>query len=125
MEIKLTDEESIKLFYNSLCNGLGHFSGYGLMFQYDNNEYRESRSKLTEPCWEDVLIQMIRDGYKLTMKDIEGDGEYTRSITLKDIIERVPKSQARSLINIHNKEADMWDYDHVLQIVFFEDIIFG
>lgn len=125
MKIQLTKKESLDLFYNAICNGLSMFSGYGLELQYDSKEYKQSRSKLTDPCFEDVLIQMLKDGYKLTLLDIEGEGEYTRSIGIKDIYANVMKTPMDHLSDMINEEDDATTADVLIQTVFFNEIVFG
>lgn len=124
-EIKLSPEKSEEYFYNALCNGLSYMSGYGLRLDFSEIEYKISRNKLTSPCLEDVFMQMLRDGYKLTLIDEECEGEYTRSIGLKEVHDRVQKTDASSLINVANENDDADTADAILQTVFFEDIIFG
>jgi hypothetical protein len=126
MEIKLNAKESEEYFYNALCNGLEYINGYGLEFEYDADEYKKSRKKLPEGvCFEDVLMQMLRDGYELTLVDNECEGEYTRSINLKDVHERVQNTPLRHLSNMINENDDAETADVILQTTFFEDIIFG
>ena len=138
MEIKLSTQESEEIFYDALCNavGNGYMQGYGLELQCDRSQYKDSRDHLIRMadeaelmtnvvCYEDVLLQILKDGGELTMTDHEGDGEYTRSIKLADVHERVQKTPIENLTNIINQNDDATDADCVLQTVFFEDIIFG
>jgi len=126
MEIKLTPKESEDYFYNALCNGLGYMIGYGLSVDYDKKDYQNAKKSLGEsPCYEDVLMEMLRKGGKLTLIDEECGGEYTRSITLKEIHERVQKTEHRFLLDMVNEEDDADTADQILQTVFFEEIIFG
>lgn len=129
MQIKLTHKESEEFFYNSLCNGLSYIGGYGLDLQCDRGQYKSSKEHLlfagTEVCYEDVLMQILRDGGSLTLVDEECDGEYTRSITLADVHERVQKSPADHLLDMQNGNDDAVTADVIIQSVFYEDIIFG
>lgn len=125
VQIKLTPEKSEEYFYNALCNGLGYMSGYGLRFDWNPKEYEKSREKLKNPCYEDVFMQMLRDDYKLTFVDEECDGEYTRTIGLKEVHERVQNTDAEHLLNMVNENDDAMTADVILQTVFFEEIIFG
>lgn len=126
MEIKLNAKESEEYFYNSLCNGLEYIGSYGLELDFDESEYKECRKGMPQGvCYEDVLMQMLRDGYKLTINDIECEGEYTRSIGIEEVHERVEKTPLRHLSNMINEQDDAETADVILQTVFFEDIIFG
>jgi hypothetical protein len=131
MKIVLTPAEAEDIFYNSLCNavGTGYMEGYGLRLQADRSQYKNSREHLErlgkDTCYEDVLMQILRDGGSLTFVDIEGDGDMTRSITMKEVHERVEKIPISNLCNIHEETDDAADADIVLQTVFYEEVIFG
>lgn len=133
MEIKLTHSESEEFFYNALCNGLSFVQGYGLELEYDESEYAASRARLGEDnpamfmsaCYEDILMQMLKDGYSLTLEDVEGDGENSATITLADVHQRVSSVDAQDLMDMHNGNDDACTADIILQTVFFNEIIFG
>lgn len=132
MEIKLTQTESENIFHTALCNGLGYMSGYGLAFQFEKEAYQSAKENLRAKlgadaaiCYEDVLLQILRDGSTLTMKDEEGDGDMDSTITLQDVHERVQKTEARFLIDMIQEQDDAETADVVLQTVFFGEIVFG
>ena len=129
MKIILEKQEAEEIFFNAMCNGLGYVTGYDLELDFNEAEYKAAATKLkesgTSPCFEDVLMQMLRDGNKITLVDIGCEGEYTRSITLKDVHERVALTPASHLLDMINENDDACTADVVLQTVFFEDIIFG
>lgn len=125
ISIVLSPEKSEEFFYESMCNSLGYMSGYGLELTYKKSEYNNSKKKLDNPCWEDVLLQMLKDGYSLKMVDVEYDGEYTRSITLKDVHEMVSKTPINHLNDMIEETGDATTGDVILQTVFFGEVIFG
>lgn len=129
MKITLEKKESEEIFFNALCNGLGYVTGYGLELDYNTEEYAKAKEKLkadgSSPCFEDVLMQILHDGGSLTLVDIECEGEYTSTVTLKEVHERVEKTPADHLMDMINEEDDACTADVVIQSVFFEDIIFG
>jgi len=125
MKILLTPTESEKFFYNSLCNGLGYIQGYGLELSVNEKDYKAARKKLDSPCFEDVLMQVLRDGKPLKMIDHGCDGEYTKEITLKDVHEKVQTTEAKWLLQMEHEEDDAVTADCILQTVFFGEIIFG
>lgn len=125
MQIQLTPQESETMFHNALCNGLGYMSGYGLEFEYSDEQYSAAKTKLQSPCFEDVLMQILRDGGSLTFVDVECDGEYTRSVSLADVHSRVQQTPLRFLTDMINEQDDAETADVMLQTVFFEEIIFG
>jgi len=125
MKITLTPQESEEYFLNAMCNGLGYVQDYGLGLDYEQKDYTEAKEKLTNPCYEDVLMQILRDGNRLTMVDVEGEGDMTRSICLQDIHERVQNTPHEHLMDMVDENDDVVTADVILQTVFFSDIIFG
>jgi len=132
MTIILTPQESEEYFYNALCNGLGYVQQYGLDLRYDVNEYKDAKLRLQslKPnesiCYEDVLMQILRDGGKLNLFDEEEqlDNE-DNFITLEDVHERVANTQTNHLLDMINENDDADTADVMLQQVFLGDIIFG
>jgi len=126
MKMTLTPQESEDFFYNSLCNGLGYIeSGYELELTFDEDEYKQAQSKLESPCYEDVLMQILRDGKALTLVDIGCEGEYTSVIVMSDVHERVQDTPIRHLMDAINENDDAVTADVILQQVFFKETIFG
>ena len=125
MTITFTNEESENYFYNSLCNGLGEMGGYGLSLDFDEQQYKSAKAKLESPCFEDVLMQILRDGGSITLVDEECEGEYTKSITMKDVHERVAKTPIKHLTDAITENDDAVTADVIIQTVFYEEIIFG
>lgn len=151
MEITLTQEESEKYLHNAFCNGLGYMlSGYGLEFDYNDAEYKTAKKWLQDNinadviphfmhypdymkkkgekptiCSEDVYMAMLILGFKLKIVDVEGEGDNTREITIKDVYERVSKAPADHLLDMHNEQDDANTADVIIQQVFFNEVIFG
>ena len=132
MEIKLTPTESETIFHTALCNGLGYMSGYGISLQFKKDAYQTAKENLkakagenTAICYEDVLLQILKDGGELKMKDEEGDGEMDSTIKLQDVHDRVQKTEARHLIAVTEEQDDAETADVILQTVFWGEAIFG
>lgn len=124
MEIKLTNKESEDFFFNSLCNGLNQMVYYELRLTYSKSDYEQARSKFSEqPCYEDVLMQILRDGNSLTMVDLEGEESY--SINLQDVHERVQQAPFNVLLEVIEERDDADTADAILQQVFFGEVMFG
>jgi hypothetical protein len=129
MEIKLTHSESENYFYNALCNGLYELCCYGLEFNYDPDQYKLSRSRFQEQnpnksiCSELIWIQMLKDGYTLTVVDSDSETEYP--ITLTEVHERVQLTPVNHLMDMVNEHDDAITADVILQTVFFKEVIFG
>lgn len=129
MTIQLTPKESENYFHSALCNGLGYIGGHGLSLNCSDLEYRKAKKELKAKdlkftCYEDVLLQILKDGGSLEIID-EEEGYYTSSITLKDVHERVSKTDSRFLIQMEQGNDDAVTADCILQTVFFGEAIFG
>lgn len=127
MKIVLTPQESEEYFYNALCNaeGTGYMNSYGIKMTFFNADYLAAKNKLQSPCYEDVLMQMLRDGKELTYQDIEGEGDMTHSITLQDVHDRVQLTPIKHLTDMIEENDDAETADVILQTVFFKEIVFG
>lgn len=127
MEIVLTHEESEKMFHDALCNGgLSELSMSGIMFTYKKDDYEHAKKQLENPCYEDVLMQILKDGNKLRFVDEECDGEYSRSITLEDVHTKTCKTPFEHLSAYINEEDDATTAYILLQAILYDgEIIFG
>ena len=128
MQIFLNNEESESYFLNALCNSLSYVeTGYDLELTFNPIEYKDAQSKLEgmEACYEDTLIQILRDGGTLTMVDHGCEGEYTREIKLADVHERVQQAIPSHLMDMINENDDAETGDVIIQQVFFKEVIFG
>jgi hypothetical protein len=125
MKILLTPTESEDYFLNALCNGLHELGNYGVELDYIEDEYKLSRASLgpNAPCFEDVLLQMLRDGYKLAFTDTEA--EETIFITIQDVHAKVQETDIRYLLDMINEQDDAVTADVVLQTVIYGEVIFG
>jgi hypothetical protein len=130
MKIILEKQEAESMFYNSLCNGLNELSYYGLQLSFFDVDYTKAAKKLKETatdtvCYEDVLMQILRDGKKLSVIDNENGGDYSVSIDLNDVHERVALTPIRHLMDAINEDDDAITADCILQSVFFKEVVFG
>lgn len=130
MQIILTPQESEDFFHTALCNGLSYIDGYGLELTYKNLDYRKASETLraqsiSAPAWEDILMQILRQGDTLRIVDHECDGEYSRDITLADVHTHVPTAPMSRLLDMYNEDDDAETADVILQWVAYQEIIFG
>lgn len=131
MQIILTPEESEEYLHNALCNavGTGYMDSYNIELQYNDKDYQQAKEQLDNPCYEDVLMQILKDGNWLRFQDLEDtsleDSDTTKTITLKDVHERVQLTPHGHLMNMVNGNDDAETADVILQTVFYKEIIFG
>lgn len=126
--ISLTAQESEQIFLDALCNG-HHIAGYGLSMEYDEDQYREAKNRLIasgmDSCLEDIWMEILRGGGHLTLVDEECDGEYTSTITLSDVHERIILVPFKHLVDAVNEDGDGDTADVILQTIFFSEVVFG
>ncbi len=136
MTIQLDKKESEGYFFNAMCNGLDWLGGYGLFIDYSTEDKNKAKAFLKEKntnkgnsesmiCREDILMQILRGGGKLTFVDEECDGEYTKSISLIDVHERVGLTDSEHLLDMKDKNDDVITADCILQSVIYKEVIFG
>jgi hypothetical protein len=127
MKITLSHEESEEIFYNSLCNG-HEIAYYGLSLETVEKQYTEAKKRLLEkgesPCLEDVWMEILRGGGKLTLIDSE-NGMEPSIIRLADVHERVQEAPVNHLMDAINEQDDGITADVILQTVFYKEVIFG
>lgn len=130
-KITLTAQLSEELFHNALCNGLGYVcTGYDLSIGYKKDDYAAAKAKLTDTlefggvCYEDVLLQILRDGNTISLVDEEWEGD-TVTITLADVHARVQETPVYYLMQMINEEDDAVTSDVILQTVFLGEVIYG
>lgn len=129
VKILLTPEKSEELFYDALCNGLSYIGDYNIELVYEGEEYKKSREKLkantpnNTVCYEDVLMQMLRDGYKLSLLDWES--EEKQSITIDDVHQKVQSVGLKHILDCVSGNDDANTADAILQTVFYGEVLFG
>ena len=130
MTVNLTHAESEEHFYNAICNGLGELGYYDLQLDYSDDEYSAAKTSLIFKdssaglCFEDILMEMLRNGNTLWVVDEGGDGE-RHPITLDLVHERVQNTPIRHLMDAINEHDDATTADCIIQTVLFNEVIYG
>lgn len=130
MQVILTPQESEDFFHRALCNSLSCLGDYNVYLRYKNESYNVAKDQLQEEnpdamiCYEDVIMKILKNGKKIFFKD-EEDEENTKTVTLKDVHEKVQTTPFRYLVDMNNEEDDADTGDAVLQTVLYGDIIYG
>lgn len=128
MKIELTNQEAEKFFLNALCNGLQYFESYGIVLDYENEEYKEAKKTAKDengmpPCYEDVLVEMLRKGY--TLKAIDDNNEETHILTIKKMYEQMKEVPTNTLMEMINERDDADTADIILQVCFIGEHTYG
>ena len=127
MKITFTNLEAETFFHSALCNGLSQLNGYSVDVDYKKEDYAAAKKTLVEqpsnPCYEDVLLQILREGKELQFVDEEG--EDTKTILLADVHTKMSEVPAKFLIEMISENDDADTADVILQTIIYGDIIFG
>lgn len=128
-------EKALEILHSILCNGaLECFSNYGFYLTYDKKEYQEAKVKLEKDiilhlgnsvCYEDVLIQIVRNGGELEFEDNEGEGDNTKKLNVGVLLEGLSSASLENVFCIINGEDDAITGETVLQEILFGEILFG
>jgi len=128
MKIQLTKQEAEKYFYNALCNGLGYFESYGIELKYDEKEYQKAKKTAKAEdggavCYEDVYMQMLKNGYTLLAEDSNANETYT--LTLESMYFQMNQVPANTLLEMINERDDADTGDIILQVCFIGEHTYG
>lgn len=127
MQVILEPRESEKIFYNSLCNGHG-LAHCGLSIDVSDSDYNRAKKRLVKRgesiCLEDVWMEVLRGGGKLTLVD-QNECEDPVSITMPLVHERVQTAPIEHLMDALSGHDDGTTAEVILQQVFYQDVIFG
>ena len=130
-QITLTNEKAEEIFFEALCNGQYYLGDYGFELDYPVIEYakakKELESKTTELneysiAWEDVLMQILRNGHELRLINVEEEEIF--SITLQDVYKNMHLVPTFHLMDMINHKDDAVTADAILQTIFFKDIVY-
>lgn len=130
MKVILEPLEAENYFHTALCNGLSALEHYGIAISYEGKDYNKAKESLAKlgkaVCYEDILLQILRNGDRLYTVDFEGGDESVRkSITLKDVHERLHTAPNDYLMEMIFERDDETTADVILQWLFFREIVFG
>lgn len=127
MKVILEPKKSEEIFYNSLCNGHG-LAYCGLSIDVSDSDYNRAKKRLVKRgesiCLEDVWMEVLRDGDKLTLVD-QNECEDPVSITMLLVHERVQTAPIEHLMDALSGHDDGTTAEVILQQVFYQDVIFG
>lgn len=130
MKIQLTKQEAEKYFHNALCNGLGYFESYGIELLINDDEYEKATKTAKDEdggkgkaCYEDVLIQMLRNGNTLLAEDSNSNETYT--LTLDKMYTQMHEVPVNRLMEMVNERDDADTADIILQVCFIGEHTYG
>lgn len=157
MKIVLEEQEALDCMHSVLCNGaLSEFSGYSINLDYKSEDYEKAKEMLFASgdkvdqgrvCFEDVLIQILKNRDALYFVDFEDVDEeedddeklaacieylkqedYSgncRKLTLASLLVDVQKVPAKDIIDLLEGNDDACTGDSFLQHVLYGERIFS
>jgi len=110
--------------------GFNSYSNYWCsLLDWDQEEYYSCKKKLEDEnndteivCYEDILAQMLLDGYELKITD---DKDIVHILTKEKIINGLNISFERKNIGLNNEDWDVVDYDIIIQNSIYGEIVYG
>ena len=127
MKIIFEKHEAEEMFHDALCNGLGYIGAYGLSLRMRKKDYEQAKLTIEKDgakgCYEDYMMQILKDGNKLKLVDEEGDESW--SITLEDVHERMSNVDFEHLVDMAQGNDDAVTADVILQTIFIQEVMFG
>jgi hypothetical protein len=134
MKLLMSKEEMLKVLYSSLCNGgLTDLYHCGVELQlgkeYDKAKARikkrQAKAKTEDTiCYEDVLVELLRGGDKLTFSD--ANDETTVGFTLDEAIERLSAEEfGKEIFETVNEQDDACTGFSLLQGAIYGEVIYG
>jgi len=132
MKLQLTEQECEQIFHTALCNGLQVISSYGLYIEPVHAEYAAAIRSIQYTginneniCYEDILLQILKNGGTLKIIDFEGEGENDTTIKIEDVYDRMHKVDPKHILDVINEWDDAETADCILQTIFYNEIIFA
>jgi hypothetical protein len=130
MQIILNKEEMLEVLFSSLANGglieLGQ-CGLDMVLEED---YQNAKARLVKAnpdkslCYEDVMIEILRNGEPLRFYDSEGEEEV--EFTLEQAMKNLSSEDYMELVmTTKNEEDDAWTGFELLQVAIYNEIIYG
>jgi hypothetical protein len=121
--VTATQDEKLEVVLNSLSNTY-LFNGNILSLKYPKKVYDKYREPLTDACYEDVLLAIIKGGETIKIYDEEGE-EYVGELSLNKIEENWDKIRSEDILDVIKENADSDTADNILQCLTLGSIIYG
>ena len=122
---EITTNILVDLLSMAFSGGIGYWCS---LVDYDEDEYKASKEKIkaegiAEPCWEDVLVQMLEDGKSIIIVDDEEDERY--KLTLNKLLNGIELNYRHRPHDCDIEEGDAETADCIIQYALFYDVIYG
>ncbi len=126
----LTNKDKEDIFLLALCDGWHTFEQSGVTIDFSEAKYKTTadiiKNKGISPCYEDVVMQMLIDGFSISCIDDDDEESYLNTtITIQDVYDGIDLVPDNIIQDILDENYDANHADTVLQFVFFKTLIFG
>mgnify|MGYP001212033109 CR=1 FL=1 len=96
MKITLDKKEKLELIYNVMCNTHYYFPENYLLLSWNDKDYKKSKTRKDE-CYEDTLLNMLKNGYEIILKDDyvpeDEEGEIVARFNLQELFNNLDNPQ--------------------------------
>lgn len=129
MTYNITRQGMLDLFHTCICSGSIGFGSIHL--DAGKEAYREARKRMTDKnpelfvCVEDVLKQILFEGYELSWYDVEDEDETKNSFGLEDLMNNFKNVEPHLISEVLSEQDDQVTHDSILQCLLLGEIVYG
>ncbi len=127
MQIILDNEDVLKILHTCFSDGgLYLLNGCGISLDWAEEDYKAARAALTDPCLEDVWIQMLRENRRLYVVDSENENAET-DLTIAKALENFknPKAAEDIILLLGDGDYDAIPCYRLIQYALYGDVVYG
>ena len=126
--IEITKKYSTDDLVNLLSTAIYGCSYWCSGLDYDSNEYKEARKRLienrnNEPCYEEVLVEMLENGKSIYWIDSEDDSR--NELTLEKLLNGIKLNAEERPSDCDLDSGDAITVDCIIQYALFNNVLYG
>lgn len=132
MKIQLDKSETLNVLHNAFCNGgLTELRYCDVELDLDEKEYDKAAKRLRKNmdegeilCYEDVFIEMLKEGKTIHFKDYNDDARIGFNLDkASDALSK--QDSAKEVLETLDGRDDAWTGFNIIQRCLYGDVIYG
>tara|TARA_B100001094_G_C18048407_1_gene728698 strand:+ start:243 stop:641 length:399 start_codon:yes stop_codon:yes gene_type:complete len=132
MKVQLDKSEMLEVLHNAFCNGgLTELQYCDVELDLDKKEYDKASKRLRKNmvegeilCYEDVFIEMLKEGKTIHFKDYNDDTRIGFNID-KAVDALSKQDSAKEVLETLDGRDDAWTGFNLIQRCLYGDVIYG
>lgn len=105
MKITLDKEEKLELIHTLMCTNHDYFEENSLLLSWNDKDYKNSCVDTSE-CYEDVILNMLKKGHDIILKEFVEEGEIVARFNLQELF----KNLDNPIIDEHSYYSSIDNY---------------